>query len=310
MAQPAPAFNPFAAGTADSDPTAEQARRELAAQIPEDVKVDLGSCFPEVTGRKATRSNKARLGYLNNCASVLRACLRRDETIRYLSFAREYVWWETFAAGHWALLLNSCVMVVSDARVLLIHCDRKGRPSRYVNQIRTDVIKQTKGFLGRVTIVLPSQKRRFNVGYGDRAALKRVLPEKNNVVTGAAELLCPACFTATREHVLECSSCGAPFKSPRTAAIRSALLPGLGALYTGDTGFAVLQIIRAIVMLLILFSVIAWGLGGGEPDALGVIIFVGLIAAMTYTIDVAFSYANAKKGLIALDQRLPSDPRR
>lgn len=299
-------FAPFASGNASADPQEEEARRELAQSMPEGLRVDVPSCFPEVTGWKATRANKARLGFLTNSASVLRACLKPTETIRYVCLAREQVWWEMFGAGQWSMLLNCSVLVATNERIVLVHSDGKGRPSNYVNQIPLTAIRTIKGWLARVTINTQNTSRRFNVGYGDRDNLKRVLPQQDTMVSGNAEYLCAACFAPSAEHIERCPSCDTHFKSPKTAAMRSLLLPGLGTWYVGNKGFAGLQLARGIILWLIMIGLFAGAISSSRHDGelLGLVLFFGVLLAFTHGMDALISRASARKGLIANDLRL------
>jgi hypothetical protein len=300
---------PFAAGSAEPDPRGEEAWRAFQAQIPEGLNVDAATCFPDDGGPRTTRANKNRLGYLRSAAPVLRACLFPEELIRFICLGREYVWWEMFGAGRWAMLLNSNLIVLTDRRILLMRADGSGRPRRYLNHIPLEAIAQIKGFLGRGTIAMKSRSRHYNMGTADRAQLKKLVVDRNENAAGGEELLCPACFEANSSFVAHCPSCQVRFKSPKAAALRSLLLPGLGSWYVGEKVLGVLQMFRGVILWIIFIAMTAGAFSrarrAGDLAIIAAILGVGLIFA--HAIDALLSRASAKKGLIALDGRLPAD---
>lgn len=295
----------FASGRADADPGAEQARRELEAQLPEGLTVDAAACFPDFSGKSAIRANQKRLGYLHGAAPLLRACLEPGETIRYFCLGREHVWWETLGAGHWAALLSRKLLFATDRRLLYVHSDGKGAVLRYVNQIPKSAIKKVKGMLASCTFVLGKGRRVFQLTIGERKLLELAFDGENPNASGGVELLCPACFTPHAEHVEQCSSCRAPFKSPKTAGLRSLLVPGLGAFYSGSKGHGWLQALRGGMLWLVVLGTLAGG-AAGDRELLQLGVVFACLLPLELGISALMARALAKRGLIALDLRLPA----
>lgn len=295
----------FASGRADADPGAEQARRDLSAQLPAGLSIDVESCFPDFSGKGAIRANQRRLGYLHDAAPLLRACLESDETIRYFALGREHLWWETLGAGHWATLLNRKLLVATDRRLLYAHANNKGGVIRHVNHIPRSAIKKVKGLLASCTFVLGQGQRVFQLTIPERKQLELMFPDENPNASGGIELLCPACFAAHAEHVDRCSACRLELKSPRIAAQRSLMLPGWGSFYAGSRGHGWLQAVRGAFLWLIAGGTLAASASNSELFTMGVV-FACLIP-LEHGIGALMSRAIAKKGLTALDLRLPAD---
>jgi hypothetical protein len=127
---------------------------------------------------------------------------------------------------------------------------------------------------------------------------------------GGWQNLCPRCFTATDDAPLSCEKCGEEFKSPKKAALRSLLFPGLGDFYLGYRKYAMLEIMGAGLLWALFVStlvptVMAKGLEGaivaGPLLALLAIIHVG---------DALLTRAKAKTGLHSRDGTLPTGEQR
>jgi hypothetical protein len=300
---------PFAAGEASPDPKGEQATRELASRLPPGIRIDLATCFPQSGGWREKRANEARLDLIQKNAAVLERCLSGRDRVRYIVLVREQLWWEAFAAGQWAMLLNRNVLVATDEKLLIIHADGKGRPIHFVNQIPYGAIKKLSGFLATMTILTTKEKRVFNTQSAARKAIVPLVPiGPKEAATGGLEYLCPACFAPSPRHVEQCASCLAKFKSPGTAAMRSLFVPGLGTWYVGNKGFAALQLVRASLLWLFLLAIGLHALTSAKRDRGDAVLFLFLLVfvLLTHVMDSAISRAQAKKGLIATDGKVPS----
>jgi hypothetical protein len=67
----------------------------------------------------------------------------------------------------------------------------------------------------------------------------------DSITTGGTEKLCPHCFSVVTGHPRVCACCKKAFKSSKKAGLLSLLFPGLGDLYLGHKGFAILEILGA-----------------------------------------------------------------
>src|SRR5262245_34368674 len=138
--RPSP-VSPFSPGKAEIDPTAAENRGRLAAEIPEGLRVDLDTCFPELTGFLVSKMNKRRLGALINAAPLLLRCLEREEIIRYFTIGTSQNALDYLASGHWSMLFNQRLLVLTETRLLVIDCDGKGRPHAFLNAVPLDAVK-------------------------------------------------------------------------------------------------------------------------------------------------------------------------
>jgi len=123
---------------------------------------------------------------------------------------------------------------------------------------------------------------------------------------GGWQNLCPRCFTATDDAPLSCEKCGEEFKSPKKAALRSLLFPGLGDFYLGYRKYATLEIIGASLLWVLFLStlvpaVMAKGLAG-------TLVAAPLLAllALIHVGDALLTRAKAMTGLHSKDCTLPT----
>jgi hypothetical protein len=286
--------------TQDFSPQAADARRELEAKLPAGLNVDFDSFFPRLTGLGVKRQNNRRLDVLARVAPVLGGALEEGERVQWATEGTVNLWWEQMFMGAWAFLINRTAVVLTDKRLLLIHMSGK-RPESFVNQVQRSAIRSVGGLFS-ITIALGRGKISLSgiPGHGKKG-LKTLLP-KNAGAAGGIEHLCSSCYAAHASHQETCDRCGTRFKSPKTAALRSMLLPGLGDFYLGHRGLAVLEMIGAVFTWLIAALLIA-GSVEDESTMVGLIIAL-ILVGFGHGLDGALTLAQGKKGMMALDGRL------
>ena len=285
------------------DPRVRAARFELEAKLPKQIPLDFDALFPKLTGWGVDKHNRRRVELLVGLAPVLKAALRPDEQVLYALPCVLNFWWEQAFMGAWAQLINRSALVLTQDRLLVIHLHGK-RPASFVNQVpRAALIKVSVGVFSTVLKLTSRKITLTGLLAQDRKALKAALASSTRG-SGDLEHLCPGCFAAHPRHVESCSHCGTAFKSPRTAALRSLLLPGLGDYYLGHRGLAVFEMMGSLFTWAVAVALAA----GQVPDMNGAagLGFALLILALANGSDALLTRAQGKKGLMSLDGGLPA----
>ena len=288
----------------------DQARRELARLLPADLPVDLDRVFPKLDGWGMKRSNRKRAELLAKAAPVLRAALVRDERVQYVAAGVVSLWWEHLMAGWASMLINRTTLVLTTQRLLLIHTNSRGRPESYVNQILLDGIRSVKrGGLGGALKLTLGRGRWTLTGLrrSDSAQLVTMLAGRPTAASGVTAL-CPACFEPAAGH-RACARCRTSVKSPRTAALRSLVLPGLGDFYLGHRVLASMEMVGSAATWVFIIALMLSAFDpNSEQSAALAAVFGGLLLLVVNGFDALLTYAQAKKGLHSLDRHLPTTP--
>lgn len=254
------------------------------------------------------RTTRARVKAARSLIPVLKQTLEAGETVRFIS-AGGYtydVWEHMFGAGAWATYVNGATLVCTDRRLLLFNVKHPSRsPKDIKNAIALSDIKSVRRFAGNLTFRLRDNTkiRVATLPFADARELRsRLQREIENpmrastpLVSGMKSLqhLCPACCKpVTNVNALQCVSCRAEFRSGRTAAFRSLLLPGLGDIYLKHTVLGALELIGSVILWLVFLSVLFFGDGGAITSIL-------LLLAIATGIDYFVTKAMARKGIVA-----------
>jgi hypothetical protein len=273
---------------------------QLAAGLPPGMPIDFASVFPTVKGWGVEKRNRMRVELLKNAAPVLALALRAGEVVLHVIPCTVNFWWEQFVMGAWAQAVNRTALIITPDRLLLVQLSGS-QPASFVNQIPRAAIRKISGLLSLVIRLGNGSLTLSAMARADKAVLKAIV--SNDRAVGGFEHLCPACFAPYTTCVESCSRCGARFKSPATAGLRSLLLPGLGGLYLGHRGLAVLQMFSAFVVWAVAVALATQGLSEKDPGlvalAIGLLVFVNGGHALV-------SRGQAKKGLRSVDGKLPA----
>jgi len=287
----------------------EKVRQEL----PHGLAVDFDKMFHELTGRRAAKANRKRLALLNRAAPVLRSALEPEEKVLYIAQGMVNNFWEQYFTGWAAIYRNQTLLIATDRRFILLHCDRKGRPCHFANEVPYQAITKLKGggTLSSLTIgwnkgslalayIQKQDSKRFHEYWTEaltwhvQSPIARNLEQRNH--------LCPSCYTPIEQLIEACPRCRKYFKTPKAAALRSLALPGLGDLYLGHSFFAVLEMIGAAVVLGIVLTMILTSTTAEEY--VGSAIVSVFLVAFYHGVDALVTLSIAKKGLIADDRKL------
>jgi hypothetical protein len=272
-----------------------------------------------VDGWLARRRAKNRFKMIQAIDPKLRKMLGREERVFFVTSGTTSSASEQFFAGAAiAQALNRRALVFTTDRVLLLQIDSRKRPRELVSQISYAGIVEVKAtWNGYCRLTLRNGEKLNFVGVpkADRKKLAELLADV--VRQGAAapvsggmqalEHLCPRCFVVVAGHPTACPSCQTGFKLARVAALRSLLFPGLGDLYLGHRGIAVLEILgAAIVWIRLILAPL-----GGTPDENGNVVVAGpaywviavAMVVLIHGIDAAMTHNFALKGHYPVGQK-------
>ncbi|MFN2368645.1 MAG: hypothetical protein ABR605_06805, partial [Desulfurivibrionaceae bacterium] len=173
-----------------------------------------------------------------------------------------------YANGLLTMPSNYFAIVCTDKRVLLINVNRRlDRPTRYIFQIPYDEIAGIGRGLFRSSLIIKHRSAgKWNFTTVNRtlaASVKDFIAARVEQTpappAGKVSLpqLCPSCHTPLPAGLASCPHCGAAFKNPREALVRSLILPGLGSIYLGYlprglmeiTGYPVSWLLTVILLV-------------------------------------------------------------
>lgn len=266
---------------------------------------DFAQMFPMEKGGQR-RVAKKKLKQLKVLDPVIRSMLHEDEEVIYMTDGIKVNNAEQFFIGWIMYYYNHNAFVFTNERILLIHVVRKTRLGKFIGAIRyEDLMKVKANVFGSLRLKFRNKKQVLftRVAGPDRKFIKDFLvplvADSAPTVDKEAPMiidLCPACYEQVADkHAAECPQCSCEFRTPKQAAIRSFIFPGLGDIYLGSS----LGYLEVAFMFFLWFVNITASLelvAAGE-DPMGVwmttIIFLGVI----HLLDAAKSHHVASKGI-------------
>jgi hypothetical protein len=287
-------------------PTGGQPEEELKALLPVSIAVRFEEMFPNVRNGRIKRRDRKRAEMLRKAEPVLQRALNPMEVVRFATNGvRQLTWW-LLTAGSMNPFANRTTLVLTDRRVLLIHTDSKQRPRLFANQLPLERIRSTSGRNSYIFIRSGREQLMFHGVKRSEARQLKGLLESTATKKGGWQNLCPRCFIATDDAPLSCAKCGEVFKSPKRAALRSLLFPGLGDFYLGYRKYAMVEIIGASLLWALFLSTLVPAIMAKGLD--GVLVagpLLGLLA-LIHIGDALLTRAKAMTGLHSKDGALPT----
>ncbi len=244
-------------------------------------------------------------------AALMRALLEPGEKISLVTTAWRSSFVDDVFLGIPTLLSNRTLVVGTERRLLLIRCaGRDLEPRGYVNEVPRSALLAamavplmsifTTGGTIRLIGVPRSGKRSLTQDFDPDAKPR-----------GKPQHLCPACFVAHERHLPRCWRCGARFRSPWKAGLRSLLFPGLGDAYLGSFAVGALTALTTGFLWLnvIAFLRAAGQVSGSQAETVAATasLFLGL-ALGAHVLSGVVSGVRGLKGLIAMTAELPAAP--
>jgi len=287
-------------------PRGGQPGEELKALLPASIAVRFNEMFPDVRNGRIKRRDRKRAEMLRKAEPVLQRVLSPVEVVRFATNGvRQLTWW-LLTAGSMNPFANRTTLVLTDRRVLLIHTDSKQRPRMFANQLPLDRIRATTGRNSYIFIKTGREQLMFHGVKRSEARQLRGLLESTASKKGGWQNLCPRCFSATDGAPISCEKCGEGFKSPKKAALRSLVFPGLGDFYLGYRKYAVLEMLGAgLLWALFLSTLVPAVRNRGFEGALVAGPLFALIA-LIHVGDALLTRAKARTGLHSKDGALPT----
>ncbi|HET6457116.1 MAG TPA: hypothetical protein VFI02_22175 [Armatimonadota bacterium] len=285
----------------------------LRQGLPHGLVIDFDKMFPEHKGRGSAKANRKRLSLLKRAAPVLRSAVEQEEKILYLAQGMVNNFLEQYFAGWTSIYRNQTLVVATDRRFLLIHCDRSGRPCQFANEVPYKAI--TKLTPGGTLYLFTITWKKANIAIASMGKRngKRLCDYRTEALTWHVQspverneeqrnYLCPTCYTPIGQIVDACPRCRVYFKSPKIAALRSLILPGLGDLYLGQSWFAIMQMMGAAMVITLLLTAIF--VSKTPQEMIGGVTGSLILMFLYHGIDSLLTLAMAKKGLMAEDREL------
>jgi hypothetical protein len=289
-------------------PRGGQPEEELKALLPASVAVRFAEMFPGTHKGRIRRRDRKRAEMLCKVEPVLKRALGPTEVVRFATNGvRQLMWW-LLTAGSMNPFANRTTLVLTDRRVLLIHTDWKQRPRMFANQLPLDRIRDTSGRNSYIFIRTGKEQLMFHGVKRSEAQHVRNLLESTASKKGGWQNLCPRCFAPTDSAPPACEKCGEEFKSPKKAAWRSLIFPGLGDFYLGYRKYALLEIAGAAMLWALFVTTLVPAVKAKGIE--GVLVagpLFGLLA-LIHLGDAVLTRAKAKTGLHSKDGRLPTSP--
>lgn len=283
---------------------------ELRALLPASIAVRFDEMFPSVRKGKLSRRDRKRAKLLARAEPVLKRALGPLEVVRFATNGvRQLMWW-LLTAGSMNPFANRTTLVLTNERVLLIHTNWRQRPCMFANQLPIDRIRSTAGRNSYVFIRSGREQLMFHGVARSEARYLRNLLESVDAGDGGWQNLCPRCFTPIDGAPPACPVCGEEHKSPKTAALRSLIFPGLGDFYLGYRKYALLEMGGAAILWGVFVSTLIPAVKlEGARGILVALPILGLIAVV-HAGDALLTRNKAKMGLHSKDGALPTgEPR-
>ncbi|QDT36463.1 hypothetical protein [Stratiformator vulcanicus] len=290
----------------DEPVTAEKRLNELRLSLSPEINYRLSTIFPKVEGFGWRGNFKAKHKLLKKVEPTLLDARIEGEEICYVAKGAQYSLLEQYFMGIWAAHVNQTVFVLTNARLLLMRCDAKGKPKKTFWMIYYSQIEQLKSsWNGVVVLKLKDGKKLKFTGFPkkDRQEMPRIFEElletyrERNFdpeVTQSRENLCSACFTVVPLGEYDCERCGATFWPPKQLALRSLVFPSWGDWLMGHHLLGFFELIGMAMTWFIAVGLITVAINEADGGAALVALFMIITL---HGVDAALTYSLANKGL-------------
>jgi hypothetical protein len=298
--------------------TPQQTLEAIKAALGSDVPVDDASLVPTETGWRTKRAHAQRLKAIASVRSILARALTPGERVRFVTLGVRYSLIEAYFQGHFAMLNNQYVLVLTSHRLLMLQVHgRKLKPSDLKNDIPLAAIRSAKGRVLQL-VLQDGKKLKLSAMLGpERKHLAKLLAEaKPDDVAGMRGMrhLCPGCLKVipgAAGEVLQCPSdaCRIPLRSARRAAAMSALVPGVGDLYLRHFVSGAQEFLGSMAALLVV--AVTWLMAfhaRSDENVLLAGVMTGLCFVLPRVVDYPLTLYMARKGHVPLSYQTPVLP--
>ncbi len=226
---------------------------------------------PNRRGRYRTRLNKLKLKILAAVKPTLDQLVKEDEKIMRIASGTAYFPIEIFFGnGMFTMLYNRYAVVATTRRLVMINTNyRMTKPSHYLFQMAYGNISKLSRGLFRTSLSLTRKKGNRRIFTSMKMAFtaelrdfiqpymtaQKAMPSNDAV----RENLCPSCYAGLPAGLDKCTVCHASFKTAKSAALRSLLLPGWGDWYLGHRVLGCCELTGSLIVWSIVLGLLAEG---------------------------------------------------
>jgi hypothetical protein len=245
------------------------------------------------------RADKA----IEKLQEILRKVLGPEEVVLYIARCQAPASaFEQITFGWYIYYITATLLVFTNRRLLVFQVKRDGSWKRILRAVVWGDVEEAKakGWLSRTLQIKYRNGKKetyWGLGWGDARKIRVLLEALFSLGAGQTSAvggivpLCPDCLAELTPQVYECHNCKLAFKDEKTMVRRSLLIPGGGYFYVGHWFLGVADFIveAYLLVLVVVFVLAAVSLttgppsgpsGGGNSEAWGVAIFLGLILAL------------------------------
>lgn len=200
--------------------------------------------------RNERRRSRRHFRLLKRVDGTIREIVEPSEKVVFLTGGQGLSFWERWVLG-WRR-----AVVLTDSRAIFLQLDARRRPRLLHEQVAYGAVARVKD--GRSAGVEVETHRGDAVELrglvrADRDAVAERLRSGARAMAGMTaasgiERLCPYCYKALSGRPRSCPSCLRDFRRGWLSALASLAIPGLGNYRNGYRGFAVLELLIAVVV--------------------------------------------------------------
>ena len=284
-------------------PVAEEVASKLAEwelNLNPEMPYQLDKMFPKLAGWGVKTEIKRRVKLIREVEPRLESMLLPNEQVLYVAKGIQSSVFEAITIGAmWSNMINQTVFVLTNVRLLMAHCNRKGQTSEPCWMIYYSEIKSFKGnWTGRLDLKLNDGTCYRFTGFPkiDRKTMPVIFEQAIQLYkehgfepacSQSRENACSHCFAIVPKATHDCPECGATFWTSSQIALRSLLFPAWGDLLMKHYPLAIMEIIGYMISW-----VIALDLASN-----GNIIAAIIVIACSHMIDSVVTLLISSKGL-------------
>lgn len=284
-----------------------QLKLELNPEIP----YHLQNLFPVLTGWFINAAIKNKATLIRALEPRLEEMLKPGEEVLYIAKGVRNSFTEAFFMGAlWANLLNQTAFILTNARLLMIRTNTKGKPQHTFWMIYYSEIEKFKGsWTGSMELKLKDGRKMTFSGFpkADRKVMSEIFETTLNdyrekgfepTTTQSMETLCSNCYETVPKDEFECESCGTTFWKPSQLAIRSLIFPSWGDFLMGHTMLACFELLGYLFGLVFLvIPMVLMLISGKRPEIITAISTLFAFFLFAHGFDAIVTYTVARKGL-------------
>ena len=265
-------------------PTDDQIRAklgELKLELNPEIKYRLPNLFPKLEGWFASVPIKAKAKLIQQLEPRLEEMLNPGEQVLFIAKGVQQSFFESlFMGALWASMINQTAFVLTNARMLMMNTNSKGKPKHMFWMIYYSEIETFKcsWVTGAMKLKLDDGRKMAFSGFPkvDRKMMVEVFEEAVDeyretgfepTSTQSMENLCSHCYDVVPKGEFECEGCEATYWKPSELAIRSLIFPSWGDFLMGHYLLATFELLGYFIGLMIVgFSAIL-ALNKFEPNS-------------------------------------------